>query len=456
MDKINLKDTTEIPSGKKIDCMFLGYIFCIISAILYSITESALLGLLSTVVICGFVCFLRNEDSYILVFGLQFLRVTIPVQIGESAFGFIIFVYMFWILKMILRNEKVLLEYLVLAFLLFLDIMTSAISGIFKIGDNINWICSLMYMVYILKFKADKIDFEKLFLYFLIAQWAVCIINILAEYRIFGQSLVSDMYGVFTEELGHFAFGKAYPTVAGGNGIAFNNSFAIGLCILMFYQTKRFSMRIFYIASIVFLGYCGIFVIARGFYVEIALFVVLLLISNMNKPGKMMFSLIMLAIFAYVFYKYLYSDLASSFDRVLDRFEAGNQNREDLIEQTKILLRQDVSVLLFGAGSYYPDIYGFTAHNIYWDSIISLGVVGGMAYWIIIVRNIISCVKKHVVFAVKPFIPMIMLFVYKTISGSVRDVGFYYYIAMSVIFAIYITRGQKDGKAADDIHANIQ
>lgn len=433
--------------------MFIYYICCLISAVLYSVTQSAILGIVTGAFICLLAFVTPEEDYYIFIFGLQFLRAVIRINIGPSSFGFILFVYICLLLKLMyklyFRPRMVPVEYMIPIVFLILDVTVSVVAGVYKIGDNINWVCSLIYMINILNEKADKIDFEKLVVYFCLAEWAICLINIIAEYRIFGRSLVPSMYGTWTKELGAFAFGKAYPSVAGGNGIAFNNILAIALCILMFPRAKKFTTRFFYIATIILLGYCGIMVISRAFYVEIIIFLVLYALSLCRKPKRFIAFAVVLCLFAIVFYLFLYDDLFLAFDRVLRRFESGNAVREELIDKARTLLSKDVLVLLFGAGSYYPDIYKFTAHNIYWDSFVSLGIFGGIAYWAIIIKTVVMCIKKHAKLSIQAFIPLIMLFTYRIISGSTRDVEFYFFIAFATLYAVYYTR-KENKKCLED------
>lgn len=267
--------------------------------------------------------------------------------------------------------------------------------------------------------------------------------NILAELQIFGRSLVPNMYGIWTTQLDAFAFGKAYSSIAGGNGICFNNSLAACMCILMLPKTKNKILRAFYLLSIVFLGYCGIIVIGRGFYVEIAVFICLLLASNLKRPSQMLLYFSLIIVFAALIYYFAKDSLLVSIERVFERFEQGNGDRSDLLSEGQELLRSNIGVLLFGAGSYYPDTYGFTAHNLYLDSVVSLGILGGFIYWSIIISTIYWTIKRNAKFSLMGCIPLVMLFIFKYISGSTRDVGFYYYITFGVIFAIYSAKGKQ-------------
>lgn len=415
--------------------LFILYLFCLLAAVSYSVTQLPIIGFIATCVICLCVFKVSYEELFPFLFGLQFLRIVIPFSIGSSSYGFILFVYLCLFFKIIQRG-RILKDCIPIFILLILDILTSASAGIFKIGDNINWIGSLVFVVYVLKYWKDKINYEELLIYFCLAEWTVCIINIVAEYRIFGQSLVPSMYGVFTPQLGAFAFGKAYAAVAGGNGISFNNVLAIALCIIQIPKSHKISKKFFFVVSSIFFLYTGLMVISRGFYVELLMFVFLYILSLVKNPKKFFIVLSIGVILGLIFYKYLYTDLLSVFTNVTKRFEAGNADRGELINNAQVLLSTDLKVFLFGGGSYYPESFGFTCHNIFWDSFMSLGIFGLILYWSTIVRLVFISLKGNIKFKISAFIPMIMFIVFKTISGSIRDVGFYYYIALVVIYAV--------------------
>lgn len=418
------------------------YVLFLISGLLYSVTQNSVLGSCTVLMVCITVLLRPVEENFYLIFGLQFIRVVIPLSLGSSVFGLMLPLYAVLVLKFLKTQRKANVEHLLLLVILILDIIVSAFNGVFKIGDNINWVFSLMYIVYILKYYASKIDFERLFLFFLLAQWAICLINVIAEVQIFGQSLVPNIYGTWTSELGAFAFGKAYSSVAGGNGIGFNNSLAVALCIIMLPKAKKPIMKAFYIVSIAFLGYCGVLAISRGFYVELLVFVALLLMASAKKPSHLITYIFLICGIIGIVYSFAYDNILVTLERVFERFESGNADREGLIANALQLIANNMFVLFFGAGSYYPDVYNFTAHNIYLDSIVSLGIFNGVIYWWIIVNTIFKNIKRHGRFTLLGSIPLIMLFTYKYISGSTRDVGFYYYIALCVLFAIYISKGE--------------
>lgn len=434
------------------------YVLFLTAGILYSATQSSLLGMLTVLAVCATVFVRSAEENFYLVFGLQFVRVIIPLSLGSSVFGLMLPLYAVLVLKYIVMRKSVSAEQLVLLTILMLDIVVSGFNGVFKIGDNICWVFSLIYVIFALKNYASEINFERLFFFFLLAQWTICLVNVFAEFRTFGRSLVPGMYGRWTDELGAFAFGKAYRSIAGGNGIGWNNSLAVALCIIMLPRAKNVFLKIFYIVSIVFLGYCGVLAISRGFYVELLLFVALVILASAKKPAQFITYAVLMCLIAGVLYAVAYDGILVAIERVFIRFKGGNEDRERLIADALGLLKSNMYVLFFGAGSYYPDIYDFTAHNIYLDSLVSLGVIFGAVYWGIIISLIFRTVRRHGKFTFFGIIPFIMLFTYKYISGSTRDVGFYYYIAMCILFAIYVSKGEKpsEKKSNNCLDTDIQ
>ena len=443
-DKRKMYSVENTPIKKIQNDTFILYLIFLISGILFSVTKNSFLGSVSVLLICVAVLLRPAEENFYFIFGLQFVRVIIPLSLGSSAYGLVLPVYAVLTLKYLIKYKYFDIEQILLLMILILDISVSAASGIFKIGDNISWIFSFLYVIFALKKYADKIDFERLFVFFLLAQWTICLVNIIAELQIFGRSLIPSMYGVYTKELGDFAFGKAYSSIAGGNGIGFNNSLAVALCIIMLPRAKSVLLKLFYIVSLVFLGYCGALAISRGFYVELAIFLALVLLSSAKSSFRLAVYTILIGLIVGIVYIAAHNDIFVVIERVLVRFERGNANREELIASALRLLRNNAFVLFFGAGTYYPDVYGFTAHNIYFDSVVSLGIIGGIVYWGIILYTIFSSVKRNGRLTLFGAIPLIMLFSYKFISGSTRDVGFYYYIAMGVLFVIYISNEKRN------------
>ena len=420
---------------KKNVTMFIVYILCLLSALFFSITQISIIGIVATVIICAYTIQLPDHELFQFLFGLQFLRAVIRFQFGSASYVFILLVYVCLIFRMI-RRRYVIKEFITIFGLFILDVVSSGIDGIFNIGDNINWIGSLAFVVYILICCKDKIKYERMLIYFCLAEWIICLINICAEIKTFGYSLVPGMYGIYTEQLGAFAFGKAYAAVAGGNGISFNNALAIALCFMQLPREKEKTKKLFYIISIIFFAYTGMMVVSRGFYIEILLFGIMYILSLTEKPSRFIGTLVGIVIIGAFFYFYAYGQLNSVFLNVSARFESGNADRTELINQAQLLLENNLKVLLFGGGSYYPETYGFTAHNVFWDSAVSLGIVGMIVYWFIIIKTVVLALKGIVVKKLQVFIPIIMLVSFKMISGSIRDVGLYYFIALVVFFAI--------------------
>lgn len=433
--------------NEKVDGTLWLYVCCLLSGILYSVTHFAVLGLVTTLAICIFLLVSTHEESYIFLFGMQFMRAVIPVQLGSSSFGFILFAYAILLLKMCYYREKLHGEYLAVSILFVADLVGGALADTLHIGDTINWALSLIYLILVLKGRLKSIDFERLFIFFLLAEWAVCLVNVFAELSLFGQTLVPDMYGVWMDGFDLYAFGKSYMSIAGGNEIAFNNALGIALCVMMWPYAKKTRTKVFYFFSILFFGYTGFMLIARGFYVELLLFLVLYILCSIKDPQRFAVTFCVLVIGGIVFYFVAYDAVLVTLERVLLRFEAGNVTREDLLAQSFGLLSSDIGVFLRGGGTYYPEKFGFTAHNHYVDAILSLGLFSGALYLVLLVKTMYSTLRHHRVRSLKACLPLIMLVSYRFISGSVRDVGFYFYLSMVVIFAVYMTGREEHGRA---------
>lgn len=410
------------------------YIACLLSGIIYSITQSQLLGIITTLFICLLPFTINELQFFYIVFGLQFVRVVIPFEIGQAKYSFILLVYLVLFAKNFIDKKKLPIHSICVFFIFFIEVISSIINGILNIGDSINWIGSLLLLVIILYRYSDEIEYETMFLFFCLAEWTICLVNIFEELRIFGSTLNPGMYGIWTNQLGAFAFGKAYASIAGGNGIAFNNVLAIALCVFYLSKKNNSKYRWFCILSIIFFAYTGFMVISRAFYIEMALFVGLFILSQIKKTGRLFTTLLVFMIVAVVFYTQFYDKLIPSFERVLLRFEEGNADREYLIRTAFTTIFSNLWCTLFGSGSYYPNLYGFTAHNIYLDSFVSLGIIGGIVYWGVLISLIIRFIIKRYRITLTMLIPMIMLLTFKYISGSTRDVGFYFFFLLCLIF----------------------
>lgn len=418
------------------------YLCCLISGLIYSITQYQILGIVTTLFLC-ILPFLIDEIQFLyILFGLQFIRAVIPFEIGSAKYGFVLLVYMVLVIRTFIVKKRMPIYIVPALILFFIDIISSILNGSLYLGDTINWVGSLVILVYYLYKHYDEIDSETLFFYFCLAEWTICLVNIFAEVRVFGETLIPNMYGVWTTQLGAFAFGKAYASIAGGNGIAFNNALAIALCFFYILENPSRKNKLFYVLSIVFFTYTGILVISRGFYIELLIFIVLYALSKVSDPKKMLVTVIVGVLLFSVIYIYLHDKRILSFERVLVRFEVGNADRDFLIKTALGTITSSIWNALFGAGTFYPSVYDFTAHNIYLDSFVSLGIIGGSIYWGIILGLLKRFMINKVKFNIRQYIPLLMLFSFKYISGSTRDVGFYYLVLLCIVFSKTKVKGQ--------------
>ncbi|OPZ85769.1 MAG: hypothetical protein BWY74_03821 [Firmicutes bacterium ADurb.Bin419] len=256
--------------------------------------------------------------------------------------------------------------------------------------------------------------------------------NIFAEFALYGQSMAPSLYGSYINGA-YFSFGKAYPSIAGGNGIALDTVIGIALCIILLME-KKTSHKVFYLVSIAFFAYCGMLCVARAFYIEIIVLVILIILSQFRRPLRLFGLLFIIGAIAFILINGFSDYFKPLIQAVEIRFNQGNESRVYLINAAQRVLETEPLVLLFGAGTYYPDIFGFTAHNIFYDILVSLGVLGTLIYSIAFIKCIVKVIWRSGKFNLLFSAPLLMFLTYKLISGSTRDVPFYYMMALILIF----------------------
>lgn len=408
------------------------YLLCVACSVLYSINESFVWGTVSTIIACVVVSRITYDECYIFLFGIQFLRSTLRVYVGSSDFSILLFVYFVFFIRILKNNGFKVNKTQILPAILFIwDILVSINSGTLELGDSICWVGSLILLIWVI-FSNIELDCKQLINVFIIAMWAILVINILAELRLYGTSLNPGLYGTWINNR-YFSFGKAYSKIGGGNEIAQYIPYIVAFCVLSI-KGQPLVTKVFWIGSCVFFCYCGTLCISRAFYVEMAVFLVLLLVNNSKNPVRLVVMIGFISFLAYfLFYNYI-DKMQSLIDAVLFRFSQGNGNRELLVSKAEDFLSQASLLSFVGLGSYYPNVLDFTAHNIILDSFVSFGYIGGIIYWITLV---VVFLKQRILksFNLKNCIPLIMFVIYKLVSGSVRDVPFYFIISIMLLFA---------------------
>ena len=410
-------------------------IICVCIGIIYSVTApsivSILVGYIGTLYICYKIWTLDYENGFLLLMGTQFLRAVIRVGLGSSNLSFLLIAFPLFIAKYLLTHQGKTNKVVLLPIVLVVwDLMVSFSSGLLAVGDQILWGLAFAIVVSFVC-GCREINITKINIVFGLAIWGICLINIFAEIRTFGQTLVPSMYGVWNSFNGYYMFGKGYVDVAGGNEIAQYIPLFIAMAVLDM-KKKPIGVRVFYISSSVFFFYCGLMCIARAFYVEMLLFLALYLIHSSKNLIKMLATIVVIGIFATVI-SFKYEEIQPVLNAVLIRFQAGNGSRQNLIQETLEIFQSSISRLLFGIGTNYNSMYE-TAHNIFIDSLVSLGALGTIIYISTFVRMFATTLKKRVIHGISGFIPIIMLLVYKMISGSVKDVPFYFIVMICLSF----------------------
>lgn len=423
----------------------LCYILCLGCGIMFSITDFALFGYVGMLISIYVVCRADKCDIFLFLLGTQFVRACLKVDLGFTNLSYLIFAYAIWLIRYY-SHKRIKMKWMeLLPFVLLIwDVIVSYAYGSIKIGDNILWTMSLLMMLFILLREKNNIDINSMVLFYCLAIWAICLINIFAEFKLYGKSLDPSMYGTYLNG-SYFSFGKAYATVAGGNGIALDTILGIALCAILFIE-KRAVYKKFYFVSIIFFLYCGIMCVARAFYIELVILLVMLIIIQSRKPIRLIITIGLIAIVGCLAVNVFSQYLTPIFNAVQVRFAQGNEDRNSLLDAATYILSTNNAVLLFGAGSYYPDIFLFTSHNIIYDVLMSLGIIGTCIFLIAFLVPAFRYIKQSGHFRLIGFIPIVIVITYKMISGSMRDVPLYYIVAMILLFYRKINTYAERGK----------
>ncbi|MBR3933202.1 MAG: hypothetical protein IKJ68_04775 [Clostridia bacterium] len=440
-----------VPARKSI---FITYLLCLMLAVVYSRTLNSLVGYLNIFIILITLCITTKKETFLFLLGLQFFNNVIPFSLGSSAMGFLLPAYIIvFIRHYTVDAGKISTEILMIVSIFFLEVININNNPDKPYASIANWVLSLWFFV---EFSKQKMyfDIHEIIVYFSVAVWAICIINILEEYFVLGRTLEPNMYGNWltsaeSSKLASFdgrdimlRFGTAYKSVEGTNGLTFD--LALGICMCLFGMTARIKKyRIFYMTSILFFFYFGFLTISRGFYVEMLILVIAFFYSGTKSANRMLINLFITLLVVFVFGIFFMGNVEILFDAVMGRFDEGNDSRDSLLQLSIKLFFADDGIILFGAGSHYPYIYHFTAHNMIFDSLLSLGAVGCTLFYGLILksyRRIRSYSRSK--FNLFNYTPLIMLISYRMISGCVKDHFFYYLILVCVIFTQYNHEGE--------------
>lgn len=410
---------------------------CIFMGILYANFTSGfakdVIGCLSTFLILWKLLIFNKEDGYLLLFGTQFLRAVIRVGFGGHSFSFLLFAFPIYLLKLLFEQKgRIHGTVLVAAFVMVWDFAVSFNSSIIRIGDQLLWGGSFILLLVMLRNSAE-IDLDKLIVVFGIAIWGICLVNIFAEICKFGKTMVPSMYGVWNQYGEYYMFGKGYPEIAGGNEIAQYIPIFIGMAFFSLNGKDR-KVKLFYLVSSLFFSYCGMMCIARAFYVEMAIILFFALVYLSHNPKR----LILISFLFTTMVIFSYDRLSGLFEPVLNavgkRFGGGYGSRAGLIKGTIQVWKSSASNFLFGIGTEYNEVYD-TAHNIVFDALVSLGTLGASVYFGTLLIEGRKALQKKETQSIVRFAPLVMLLLYKMISGCLKDVPFYFMIGICLLFA---------------------
>ena len=408
---------------------FVGYIVALVSVIL------AIVG--------------TKEETFLFVLGLSPLYRLASVNIGPSSMTFLMFVLLVIALKRYFIEKKPMtLSVFCLIFLFVLDVVNTRNFSHKQYATSIMWILSLMYFMFIMTDDV-KFNLHNVILFFCLGVWAECLIGIIEEYSVLGRTLDPTMYGRYLSlpQAAAFQFGSKTSTMhrfgfatnlfASANTLAFDTIFGVCLCVFGL-TAKRKKFFSFYVITIVSFTYFGFITLSRGFYVELLILFVLFLFSQ-NKSfnqflSTLLFSIVIISVFAIFFM----DDLSLVFEKTGERFAHGNETRESLWSISLEVLFSNDGILFTGLSSMYPYEYaGFTAHNMILDSFLSFGVAGCLIYYSCIASTFKTYEMKNFKRHLYNYTPIIILVSYRMISGSVRDVAFYFALTVAALMMRY-------------------
>ncbi len=390
-----------------------------------------------------------KEETFLCVLGLSPLYRLASVNIGSSSMTFLMFVLLVIALKRYFIEKKPMtLSVFCLLFLFVLDVVNTRNFNHKQYATSIMWLLSLMYFMFIMTDDV-KFNLHNVILFFCLGVWAECLIGIIEEYSVLGRTLDPTMYGQYLSlpQAAAFQFGSRTSTMhrfgfattyfASANTLAFDTVFGVCLCILGLTAKKK-KFFSFYVITIVSFTYFGFITLSRGFYVELLILFVLFLFSQSKSFnqffGTLVFSLVIVAIFAIFFM----DDLSLVFEKTGERFAHGNDTREALINASFKVLFSNDGILFFGLSSMYPyEYWGFTAHNMILDTFLSFGVGGCLIYYSCIASAFRTSPMKKFKKHLYNYTPLIILLSYRMISGSVRDVSFYFVLAVAALLMRY-------------------
>jgi len=444
------KSDDFVPPRKNI---FYSYLFSLFMAILYSRTHSPIIGIINVAVVLCAILTATKQECFLLLLGLQFVSRAITFDIGSTRMSFLLFAYAVIIIKYyITKNDGISKEFMVLVILFILEFINTLSLDSIPFFDIVVWLLSLWYMFEFLKGDIN-LDLHDVILYFCLGVWTICLIQILEEYFALGRTLDPNMYGKWlsygeSARLVSFAgrqielrFGMAYREIAATNGLAFDVS--LGICLCLFGLTaKHKKYRFFYAFTLISFFYFGFLTVSRGFYVEMLILFVLFAATATKRTDELFGYIVVGLVAVTLFFVFAIDNVDMLFDIVSDRFEAGDENRGLLIQNAiKVFFGND-RTLFFGSGSQYPYLWNFTAHNHIFDSLVALGSCGCLLYYTIIIKSHKKMKRYGQPFKLFNYIPLIMVISYRMISGRVSDIDFYYFLMVCFLLTQYNYEGE--------------
>lgn len=339
--------------------------------------------------------------------------------------------------------------------LLYITIVYMTINyGLFNIGTQYATILGFMIYCIVLIYKVDysKINYLKLALMLLISTIFILILIVTSSSDL-------ELYAESTNA--QFKLGEESREIGGAMGVSLYTCTGLA-CAYVLQRTGNRLVSLFATVSMLFFLVMALFALSRTFFLSLAVAVVLGFVFDGFNIGKTSFAqkimiLILVIVFCsggYIIYKTFGSELLSMFDKLEDLMESGPGKRRKIWTSVISYLFTHPLDLFFGAGTnMYSemtrakgyDFYGFGAHNIFLDAIMSFGLLGLFFLWQLIVFEIDKLKKFLAPLKVKVgmvIFPLSLFFACQLAQGSFRDTQTYLY-PLAIILISYGLLPQK-------------
>lgn len=317
-------------------------------------------------------------------------------------------------------------------------------------------LCLMVYClaaVYILDF--NRIDFKMLAMMLMISLTGALLLIITSS---------SDLSMYVEAQNEQVKLGEEVRDLGGAMGVSLYTCTGFA-CAFMLQRCERGAISIIASLAMIFFFGAGLFALSRTFFVSLAVSVVIgLLFGSFNlnglKGNKIWPVLLMVIIIVGVLYYIINTygdDIMVMFDKLDTLLEGGAGSRSKIWPSVIVYLLTHPITFLIGEGTnIYPSMesakgyafYGFGAHNLYLDILMSFGIIGFYLLCLLINTEVKKLKKlgyknnkekRIVVF------PLALFFFCQMAQGSFRDTPSYIYpiVIIMISYGLLLRKQQK-------------